>query len=258
MGSIKIISWNVNGVRAITKKDFLDDIKAINPDIFCLQETKATVADTEKALSTLSEYKIFANESKARKGYSGTAIVTKVDPISVTFDMGEPEHDQEGRVVTAEFKDFYLVNVYVPNSGEGMKRLDYRATWDEALLSYCQKLEATKPVILTGDLNVAHTEIDIARAKENYNKSSGYTQTEIDGLERFFEVGFVDTFRKIYPEEVKYSWWNYKFSARQRNVGWRIDYFLISKALESRLQKAEIYNEYFGSDHCPVSVEINF
>jgi exodeoxyribonuclease-3 len=138
-----------------------------------------------------------------------------------------------------------------------MKRLDYRATWDEALLAYCQKLEATKPVILTGDLNVAHTEIDIARPKENYNKTSGYTQIEIDGIERFFNAGFIDTFRKKYPEEVKYSWWNYKFSARQRNVGWRIDYFLVSKALGSKLEMAEIYNEYFGSDHCPVSIEVS-
>ena len=256
MGNKKIVSWNVNGIRAITKKDFFTDFEQINADILCIQETKATVEDTEKALSDITGYHLFANESKTRKGYSGTAILTKEKPLSVHYDIGKEEHDQEGRVITAEFNSFILINVYVPNSGSGMKRLDYRAEWDKDFFDYCKNKEKEKPVIVTGDLNVAHTEIDIAGPKENYNKTSGYTQTEIDGIERFLSNGFIDTFRHFYPEKVKYSWWNYRFKARERNVGWRIDYFLVTQGLKDRLQKAEIHNDYFGSDHCPVSLEI--
>jgi exodeoxyribonuclease-3 len=254
MGLTKLVSWNVNGIRAITKKNFIEDVGAMNPDVLCLQETKATVQATVEALAPLEGYHIYGNESKARKGYSGTAIISKVEPMNVTYDIGNPEHDQEGRVITAEYQDYFVVVVYVPNSGEGLKRLDYRESWDSAFFEYCKGLEAKKPVIINGDFNVAHTELDIARPKQNYNKSSGYTQREIDGLDHFLNNGFVDSFRHFYPDKVKYSWWNYRFKARERNVGWRIDYFLITAALMSSVKDALIFNEYHGSDHCPVGV----
>ncbi len=240
------------------KKDFIKDVKAMSPDMLCLQETKAQPEEAKSALSILSDYEAFVNSSKERKGYSGTAILTKSKPIEVTEDMGIEEHDMEGRVITAEYDNFILVTVYTPNSGEGMKRLDYRQTWDEAFLQHIQSLEEKKPVVICGDLNVAHQDIDIARPKANYNKASGYTQTEIDGINNILNAGFIDTFRVFYPEEVKYSWWNYKFNARSRNVGWRIDYFLVSEQLKSNLKSAEIHNEYMGSDHCPVSIELEF
>lgn len=258
MSSIKLASWNVNGIRAMLKKDFIKDVKSMSPDILCLQETKAQPEEAKSALSILSEYEAYVNSSKERKGYSGTAILTKPKPIEVTEDIGMEEHDMEGRVITAEYDQFILVTVYTPNSGEGMKRLDYRKTWDEAFLQHIQSLEEKKPVVICGDLNVAHQEIDIARPKANYNKTSGYTQTEIDGINNILDAGFIDTFRVFYPEEVKYSWWNYKFNARARNVGWRIDYFLVSEQLKSNLKSAEIHNEYLGSDHCPVSIELGF
>ncbi|MAE85223.1 MAG: exodeoxyribonuclease III [Flammeovirgaceae bacterium] len=254
---MKLVSWNVNGIRAILKKDFLQDIKEMDPDVLCLQETKAQEEDAKIALEALEGYHVYVNSSKARKGYSGTAIISKTEPLEVTYDMGIEEHDQEGRVITAEYEDFILVTVYTPNSGEGMKRLDYRAEWDVAFLDHITALDEKKPVVVCGDLNVANTEIDIARPKPNYNKTSGYTQTEIDGLDNILEAGFIDTFRVFYPEEVKYSWWNYKFKARERNVGWRIDYFLTSEELESQLKSAEIHNDRFGSDHCPVSIELD-
>lgn len=258
MSSIKLASWNVNGIRAMLKKDFIKDVKSMSPDILCLQETKAQPEEAKSALSILSEYEAYVNSSKERKGYSGTAILTKPKPIEVTEDIGIEEHDMEGRVITAEYDQFILVTVYTPNSGEGMKRLDYRKTWDDAFLQHIQSLEEKKPVVICGDLNVAHQEIDIARPKANYNKTSGYTQTEIDGINNILDAGFIDTFRVFYPEEVKYSWWNYKFNARARNVGWRIDYFLVSEQLKSNLKSAEIHNEYLGSDHCPVSIELGF
>ncbi len=254
MGISKLVSWNVNGIRAITKKDFFDDVSTMDPDVLCLQETKATVEATKEALTPLEGYHIYGNESKARKGYSGTAIISKVEPINVTYDIGHPEHDQEGRVITAEYAEYFVVVVYVPNSGEGLKRIDYRESWDRAFFDYCKGLEARKPVIVNGDLNVAHTELDIARPKANYNKSAGYTQREIDGLSHWLDNGFVDSFRHFYPDEVKYSWWNYRFKARERNVGWRIDYFLISEGLMSKVKDALIFNEHYGSDHCPVGV----
>lgn len=251
---MKLVSWNVNGVRAIMKKDFQKSVAEMAPDILCLQETKAQLEDAQKAISLLTEYKSFINYSKTRKGYSGTAILTKKEPINVTQDMGMEEHDQEGRIVTAEFEEFILVNVYTPNSGSGLKRLDYRQEWDVAFLDYLKKLEEKKPVIVCGDLNVAHREIDIARPKENYNKSSGYTQAEIDGMDRYIDSGFIDSFRALHPEEVKYSYWNQMFKSRERNVGWRIDYFLVNQSLMSKISSAEIYNEFDGSDHCPVSI----
>lgn len=252
-----LVSWNVNGIRAIIKKDFLKDVEAMSPDILCLQETKAQPEDAKIALATIPGYHTQVNCSKARKGYSGTAILSKEEPLNLTCDMGSEEHDQEGRVITAEFDKFFLVTVYTPNSGEGMKRLDYRAEWDVEFRNHIIALENKKPVIICGDLNVAHREIDIARPKANYNKTSGYTQTEIDGLDNLLAAGYTDSFRQFHPEEIKYSWWNYKFKARERNVGWRIDYFLVSNALKENLKSAHIYNEYYGSDHCPVAIEID-
>lgn len=257
MSELHFVSWNVNGIRAIIKKDFLDDVKKLDPDILCLQETKAQSEDAKIALETLPGYHVFVNCSKVRKGYSGTAILTKKEPMEVVYDMGLEEHDQEGRVITAEYDNFYLVTVYTPNSGEGMRRLDYRSQWDEVFKEHLIALEQKKPVIVCGDLNVAHRDIDIARPKANYNKTSGFTQTEIDGLDNILNAGFVDTYRHFHPEEVKYTWWNYKFKARERNVGWRIDYFLVSEHLKQNLKAAEIYNECFGSDHCPVAIKID-
>lgn len=228
----------------------------MDPDILCLQETKAASEETKTALELLSDYKVYVNSSKARKGYSGTAILSKTEPINVVYDMGLEEHDQEGRVITAEFDTFFIVVVYTPNSGDGLLRLDYREGWDRDFLRHIQKLMVTKPVILCGDLNVAHQEIDIARAKENYNKSAGFTQREIDGFQAYLNAGLVDTFRRLHPEEIKYTYWNYKFFARDRNVGWRIDYFLVPEALMEKVTAAEIYNEYFGSDHCPVGIRL--
>ncbi|SNS95756.1 exodeoxyribonuclease-3 [Ekhidna lutea] len=257
MSQIHLVSWNVNGIRAMIKKDFIKDVKEMNPDVLCLQETKGQPEDVKTALQLLPEYQVAVNSSKARKGYSGTAILSKEKPLEVFYDMGIEEHDQEGRVIAAEFEKFFVVTVYTPNSGEGMKRLDYRETWDEAFKEYIISLEEKKPVIICGDLNVAHTEIDIARAKENYNRASGYTQTEIDGLDALLNEGYIDTFRLKHPDEVKYSWWNYKYRARERNVGWRIDYFLVSEKLKDQVEEAHIYNEYLGSDHCPVGLKLN-
>jgi exodeoxyribonuclease-3 len=249
-----IVNWNVNGIRSIIKKDFLKDLAEMAPDILCLQETKAGFDDVKLALELVEGYEVFINSSKTRKGYSGTAILTKVPPINVTYDLGIEEHDQEGRVITAEFEEYFLVTVYTPNAGEGLKRLDYRARWDEDFTNYLITLNQTKPVVLCGDLNVAHTEIDIARPKENYNRSAGFTQVEIDGFDRLLDSGFVDTFRYMYPDEVKYTYWNYIFNSRARNVGWRIDYFLVSEELMPTVKDAMIYNEYHGSDHCPVGI----
>ena len=255
---MKIISWNVNGIRAIIKKNFINDINKINADIICLQETKANVEETKIALSVFNEYNIYANSSKARKGYSGTAILTKIKPLNVIYDIDIEIHDQEGRVILMEFEKFNLINVYVPNSGQELKRIEYRKNWDKDFLNYCIGINKTKPLIITGDFNVAHRDIDIARPKANYNKSAGYTQTEIDGFDNFITSGFVDIYREINPEEVKYSWWNYRFKSRERNVGWRIDYFMISSSLKNNVINTEIHNEYFGSDHCPISLDLSF
>jgi exodeoxyribonuclease III len=251
-----LVNWNVNGIRAIIKKDFVKNMREMNPDIFCLQETKGSEEDVFESLTEFSDYKVFANSSKARKGYSGTAIITKQEPLGVTYDIGIEEFDQEGRVITAEYLNFFLVTVYTPNAGEGLARLDYREQWDVAFNEYVNWLKKRKPVIVCGDLNVAHREIDIARAKDNYNRSAGYTQREIDGFQRVLDTGFTDTFRKFYPTEVKYTYWNFVTNGRAKNVGWRIDYFLTSEALTPKVTNAMIYNEYHGSDHCPVGVKI--
>ncbi len=253
---MKILSFNVNGIRAVVGKNFIADMQAQAPDIICLQETKATPEQVTEAVSPLADYQVFAN-SADRKGYSGTAILTKITPIKVTYDIGIPEHDTEGRVICAEFSNFYLVTVYVPNSGSELLRLDYRQTWDAAFLIYLKNLEKSKPVMVCGDFNVAHRAIDLARPKENYNKAAGYMQEEINGMDAFVESDLIDSFRAFHPQEVKYSWWSYRAGAREKNVGWRIDYFLISKALLPHVQDAFILNEVFGSDHCPVGVIID-
>lgn len=248
---MKIISWNVNGIRAVLKKDFVKSVKSMNADIFCLQETKIHEA---LEIPGLNAYKNYWNCAE-RKGYSGTAVFTKKEPVNVLRGIGMEEHDSEGRVITAEYDDFYLVNVYIPNSGRGLVRLTYREQWDRDFLNFLTRLEEHKPVILCGDLNVAHREIDLKNPKSNYDKTAGYTQKEIDGMNNLQEV-FIDTFRLLYPEEIKYSWWSYMFKAREKNVGWRIDYFLISKILQDKLQDAFILNEVMGSDHCPVGIDI--
>ncbi len=251
---MKILSFNVNGIRAIAKKNFFEDVKKMNPDIICLQETKASVEQVKETVSDkLSSYHVFANQA-VKKGYSGTAIFSKKEPISVSYDMGVEEHDQEGRVLTIELDDFFVTTVYVPNSKNDLSRLDYRQKWDADFLFYLKELEKKKPVIVCGDFNVAHKEIDLARPKANYNKSAGFTQKEIDGMDNFTKNGFIDVFRLQHPDEVKYSWWSYRGGARERNVGWRIDYFLVSESIKNRIMESSIENEILGSDHCPVGI----
>lgn len=253
---MEILSFNVNGIRAISKKTFFEDMHKLNPDVICLQETKATIEQVKETVSeAFSDYEIYANEAE-RKGYSGTAIISKVSPISVSYDIGVEEHDSEGRVICAEFDSYFLITVYTPNSGSELKRLDYRQRWDMDFLKYVKNLEKSKPVIICGDLNVAHKSIDLARPKANYNKSAGYMQEEIDGLDAYIENGFVDTFRLKNNHEIKYSWWSYRGGARYRNIGWRIDYFLVSNSLQLSIKEANILNQIMGSDHCPVLLKI--
>lgn len=252
---MKIISFNVNGIRAITQKNFITDMEKVQADVICLQETKATVDQTLEAVAALKGYEVYGNEA-ARKGYSGTAILTKTKPLSIQKDMGVAEHDEEGRVLCAEFEAFYLITVYVPNSGSELLRLDYRQTWDRDFLTYLKNLEKKKPVIVCGDFNVAHKAIDLARPKANYNKSAGYMQEEIDGMDAFTSNGLVDTFRYLHPEETKYTWWSYRGGAREKNVGWRIDYFLVSDAIKNVVKEALILNVIHGSDHCPVGIVV--
>ncbi len=253
---MKIISWNVNGIRAVVKKDFFKDFEAMNPDILCLQETKAQDDQVAETLASVTGFHIYSN-SAVKKGYSGTAVLSKTKPIRVMSDIGIASHDTEGRVLTLEYDDFFLVNVYVPNSGSELKRLDYRQDWDKNFCAFLKDLEKTKPVVVCGDFNVAHREIDLARPKANYNKSAGYMQEEIDGMDHFIAEGFVDSFRHFYPDRTDvYSWWSYRAGARSKNIGWRIDYFLVSKDFVPSLKKADIHNEILGSDHCPVSIEL--
>ncbi|NNE55250.1 MAG: exodeoxyribonuclease III [Flavobacteriales bacterium] len=253
---MKIISWNVNGVRAAVKKGFAEKVKQLDPDILCLQETKAQDDQVAEALEDLSDFHIVSN-SAVRKGYSGVAVISKKKPLSIKPDMGIEEHDQEGRVLCAEFEEFQIVVVYVPNSGNGLARLDYRAKWDKDFCDYLKELEKHKPVIVVGDFNVAHQEIDIARPKPNYNKTAGYTQKEIDGMDRFVNSGLVDSFRMLHPDTVKYSWWSFRGQARANNIGWRLDYCLVSDSLMEKVSSAFILNEVDGSDHCPVGLELN-
>ncbi len=253
---MKIISWNVNGIRAAVKKNFVESMQVSKADVICLQETKAQPDEVEVALQKIKDYELYSNSAE-KKGYSSTAILTKSTPISVIRDIGKEMHDKEGRVIAAEYDHFYIVTAYVPNSGRGLVRLEYRLQWDHDLLQYLKTLEAKKPIILCGDLNVAHQAIDLARPKPNYNKTAGYTQKEIDGFSNFIDAGFVDIFRHLYPEKISYSWWSYMFNARKKNVGWRIDYFLISAHLVDRVKDSYMLSEVMGSDHCPIVLEID-
>lgn len=254
---MKLISWNVNGIRAVSKKNFFEDFNQLDADIFCIQETKAQDNQVAETLESIKDYYIYSNSAE-KKGYSGTAILSRIKPISVSNDIGIAEHDMEGRVLCLEYENFYLINVYVPNSGSDLKRLNYRQDWDKAFFAYLKKLEEKKPVITCGDFNVAHKTIDLARPKPNYNKSAGFMQEEIDGMDRYTQGGFVDTFRHFNPEEKdKYSWWSYRAGARGKNVGWRIDYFLVSENFMPSVKKAYILNKVMGSDHCPVAIELN-
>lgn len=252
---MKIISWNVNGVRAVQGKGFAETLALLDADCILLQETKAQTEQIDKALEGIDGYRIYSNCAE-RKGYSGVTILSKQEPLQVISDIGIVEHDQEGRVIVAEFEHFYLLNVYVPNSGEALARLDYRQTWDREFLAYCLQLQSKKPLIACGDFNVAHQEIDIARPKPNYNKSSGYTQVEIDGFSHFIDAGLIDTFRHKHSDTVAYSWWSYRAGARAKNIGWRIDYVLTSEILVDKVKQAFILPDILGSDHCPVGIEI--
>ena len=252
---MKLISWNVNGVRSVAKKGFADQVKAWDADVICLQETKAQDDEVRQALKDLKGYEIFSS-SAIRKGYSGTGILTREKPNNITYGIGLEEHDQEGRVVTAEFDQFYLLTAYIPNSGSELARLGYRQTWDNDFRDYLNKLQKQKPVIACGDFNVAHQPIDLARPKENYNKTSGYTQQEIDGMTALLKSGFIDTYRHLKPEEIGYSWWSARFGARQKNIGWRIDYFLVSNPLITSVSDCFIMPTEMGSDHCPVALLI--
>lgn len=253
---MKIISWNVNGLRAVIKKGFFDNLKEMDPDILCIQETKAQDQEVLKALSQQTDYNIYVN-SADKKGYSGTAILSKTKPIVVNNGIGISEYDNEGRVICAEFDKFYLVNHYAPNSGQKLVRLDYREQWSMAFLKYLQKLQARKPIIVTGDFNVAHRPIDLKNDKTNYNKTAGYTQIEIDAMQNTLDTGLIDSFRHLHPDEIAYTYWSYRFKARERNTGWRIDYFLISESLVENLTSSEILSDIYGSDHCPISLEID-
>lgn len=247
---MKLISWNVNGLRACIGKGFQDFFREADADIFCIQESKLQEGQIALELEGYCQYWNYA----VKKGYSGTAIFTKKKPLGAFYGIGIQEHDQEGRVITLEYEDFYMVTVYTPNSQDGLARLSYRMKWEEDFLAYLKGLEKTKPVIVCGDMNVAHREIDLKNPKSN-RKNAGFTDEERGKFSQLLENGFIDTFRHFYPElEGAYSWWSYRFKAREKNAGWRIDYFLVSAALEGRLEDAVIYKDIFGSDHCPVGL----
>ncbi len=249
---LKLISWNVNGIRAVLQKNFWEFFESERPDILCLQETKAM---PEQVDINLPGYQAYWN-SAVKKGYSGTAVFTRYAPLRVSYGLGIEKHDQEGRVVTLEFSSFYLVNVYTPNAQDDLRRLPYRSEeWDRDFLSYVQSLEAVKPVVFCGDLNVAHKEIDLANPKTN-TKSAGFTPEERRGFDRIVEAGYIDSFRHFHPEPQQYTWWSYRTAARQRNVGWRIDYFCVSPKLLDHMREAKILAHVHGSDHCPVSLEL--
>ncbi len=251
---MKFISWNVNGLRACNDKGFSDIFKNLDADFFCLQETKMQAGQLDLAFDGYESYWNYAE----KKGYSGTAIFTKHKPISVTYGINKEEHDKEGRVITLEMEKFYLVTVYTPNSQDGLKRLEYRMEWEEEFRKYLLELDKKKPVIVCGDLNVAHKEIDLKNPKTN-RKNAGFTDEEREKFSILLDSGFTDTFRYFYPDKTEiYSWWSYRFQARAKNAGWRIDYFLASSRINDLLESATIHTEIFGSDHCPVEVQINF
>ena len=249
---MKLVSWNVNGLRACLGKGFLDFCAFADADVICLQETKMR---PEQAEFDLPGYERYWN-SADKAGYSGTAVFTRQTPLSVTYDFGKEVHRHEGRVITAEYPEFYLVCCYTPNSKDQLSRLDYRMEWEDAFRAYLLALDAKKPVILCGDLNVAHTEMDIKNAKTN-RMSAGFTDQERAKMTELLAAGFADSFRVVHPDEVKYSWWSYRFHAREKNAGWRIDYFIVSQRIADKICAAEIHNEVFGSDHCPVELDID-
>ena len=250
---MRLVSWNVNGLRAVMGKNFMEFFNEIDADIFCLQETKLQEGQIEMDLPGYYQYWSYAE----KKGYSGTAIFTKKEPVSVSYGIGIDEHDHEGRVITLEFDDFYMVTVYTPNSQDELRRLEYRMKWEDDFREYLLKLNHEKPVIVTGDMNVAHREIDRRNPKTN-RRNAGFTDEERGKMTELLDSGFIDTFRYFYPDtEGIYSWWSYRFKAREKNAGWRIDYFLVSKDMESRLKDAKIHTEVLGSDHCPVELEID-
>lgn len=251
----RLVSWNVNGVRAVVKKDFEGQIQSLSPDILCLQETKAQDDQVQAALAEVDALQGFHLHvsSAVKKGYSGTALLSREAPLSIRTGIGVEHLDQEGRVVTAEFEDAFIVTVYTPNSSSGLKRLPFREEWDVAFARFIAHLDAQKPVVVCGDLNVAHRPIDLARPEANYNKTPGYTQAEIDGMTRLLgDCNLVDAWRDQHPDEVRYSWWSYRGGAREKNVGWRLDYTLASARFMERVTGSEIRNDIFGSDHCPV------
>lgn len=246
---MKFISWNVNGLRACVAKGFQDSFNGLDADFFCLQETKLQEGQIDLRLDGYFQFWNYAE----KKGYSGTAIFAKEEPMSVRYGMGVEEHDKEGRVITLEYPAFYIVNVYTPNSQDGLKRLDYRMQWEDAFRAYLKGLEGKKPVIACGDMNVAHNEIDLKNPSTN-RKNAGFTDEERQKMTELLDSGFTDTFRFMHPEAVEYSWWSYRFNARARNAGWRIDYFLVSDVLKDKISDASIHQEIFGSDHCPVEL----
>ena len=248
---MKFISWNVNGLRACVGKDFEQQFKDLDADFFCLQETKMQAGQLDLSFPGYESYWNYAD----KKGYSGTAIYTKHKPLNVTYGIDIDEHDHEGRVITLEMEDFYLVTVYTPNSQDGLRRLDYRIKWEDDFQAYLHKLDEKKPVIVCGDMNVAHQEIDLKNPKTNH-KNAGFTDEEREKMTQLLSNGFIDTFRSLYPEQVTYSWWSYRFRAREKNTGWRIDYFLISERLKDRLEDAKIHTEIMGSDHCPIEITL--
>ncbi|WP_300793485.1 exodeoxyribonuclease III [uncultured Bacteroides sp.] len=250
---MRLISWNVNGIRACCDKGFRDSFKALDADFFCLQETKMQEGQLDLSFEGYTSYWNYAE----KKGYSGTAIFTRHQPLNVTYGIGIDEHDHEGRVITLEMENFFLVTVYTPNSQDGLKRLDYRMTWEDDFRAYLQNLDNKKPVLVCGDLNVAHKEIDLKNPKTN-RMNAGFTDQEREKFQTLLDAGFIDTFRHFYPDmENIYSWWSYRFKAREKNAGWRIDYFVASARLADKLQGAKIHTEIFGSDHCPVEVTID-
>ena len=249
---LKFISWNVNGLRACVGKDFEKQFKELNADFFCLQETKMQEGQLDLSFDGYESYWNYAE----KKGYSGTAIYTKHKPLAVSYGMGVEGHDHEGRIISLEYEKFYLVTVYTPNSQTELKRLDYRMTWEDDFHQFLKSLDAKKPVIVCGDMNVAHEEIDIKNPKSN-RRNAGFTDEEREKMTRLLNDGFIDTFRYKHPEEVKYSWWSYRFKAREKNAGWRIDYFLVSDRIKEQIDGAEIHTEIMGSDHCPVEVDLN-
>lgn len=248
---MKLISWNVNGLRACEGKGFSDIFKQLDADFFCLQETKMQEGQLDLKYDGYESYWNYAD----KKGYSGTAIFTRHKPLSVTYGLGIDEHDHEGRIITLEMADFYLVTCYTPNSQDGLRRLDYRMQWEDDFRQYLMKLDQQKPVILCGDLNVAHEEIDLKNPKTNH-QNAGFTDQERGKFTTLLNSGFIDTFRTLYPEQVTYSWWSYRFQARQKNAGWRIDYFVTSQRLRPQIEDAKIHTEILGSDHCPVELTL--